>query len=241
MEKGFDHLRCPMCDSELMYSEGTHDLCCRNNPYERMTRDHSVREEQASYGSEQSQNVQANEDATYIYKVWGKGWPMDDVPEKRPGGGGSREERGDSVRIRRVEGHGEDEEGFNPETKAGLGEGKQKACVFALTFTESGRYGTLWSIRTVHDMTNYFSLMSLMQKIEKRQKAGEQLAPNVPNLPKKTERSGASKLAFRYNIEVEDLYSIRYSSETPERLAGFYGLTVWDVRHIRKAEIEEGG
>lgn len=111
--------------------------------------------------------------------------------------------------------------------------------MFALTFTESGRYGTLWSIRTVHDTTNYFSLMSLMQKIEKRQRAGEPLAPNVPNLPKKVERSEAVKLAFRYSIEVEDLYSIRYSSETAERLAGFYGLSVRDVRHIRDADIEE--
>ncbi len=34
MEEGFDHLRCPMCGGELVYSEGTHDLCCRNNPYE---------------------------------------------------------------------------------------------------------------------------------------------------------------------------------------------------------------
>ena len=125
-------------------------------------------------------------------------------------------------------------------TDAGSRTGNPQSCVFALTFTESGRYGTLWSIRIAHDRTNYLSLVSLMQNIEKRQRAGEALAPNVPNLPRKTERSAASKVAFRYSIEVEDLYSIRYSSETAERLAGFYGLSVRDIRHIRKAEIDEG-
>ena len=80
--------------------------------------------------------------------------------------------------------------------------------------------------------------MSLMQKIEKRQREGEPLAPNVPNRPKKVERSTAVKLAFRYSIEVEDLYSIRYSSETAERLAGFYGLTVRDIRIIKSTDLQ---
>ena len=31
METDFDYLRCPMCGGELIYSEGTHDLCCRRN------------------------------------------------------------------------------------------------------------------------------------------------------------------------------------------------------------------
>lgn len=43
---------------------------------------------------------------------------------------------------------------------------KGRACVFALSFTESGRLGTLWRLRIVHKETNYFSLMRLMQKIE---------------------------------------------------------------------------
>ncbi len=37
MGEGFDHLRCPMCGGELIYSEGTHDLCCARNPYESMS------------------------------------------------------------------------------------------------------------------------------------------------------------------------------------------------------------
>ena len=37
MGEGFDHLRCPMCGGELIYSEGTHDLCCSRNPYESMS------------------------------------------------------------------------------------------------------------------------------------------------------------------------------------------------------------
>lgn len=32
MADEFDHLPCPICGSELVYSEGTHDLGCKNNP-----------------------------------------------------------------------------------------------------------------------------------------------------------------------------------------------------------------
>ncbi len=32
MAEEFDHLYCPICGSELVYSEGTHDLGCKNNP-----------------------------------------------------------------------------------------------------------------------------------------------------------------------------------------------------------------
>lgn len=53
---------------------------------------------------------------------------------------------------------------------------------------------------------------------------GEPLAANTPNPPRKRERSGEAKLAFRYGIEEEDIYSIRYSSETVPRLAVFYSI-----------------
>ena len=32
MAEEFEHLNCPICGSELVYSEGTHDLGCRKNP-----------------------------------------------------------------------------------------------------------------------------------------------------------------------------------------------------------------
>jgi galactose-1-phosphate uridylyltransferase len=57
MEKGFDHLRCPMCGGELIYSEGTHDLCCRNNRYERVSEEEweaSFNEVRAGYMGEKS-------------------------------------------------------------------------------------------------------------------------------------------------------------------------------------------
>ncbi len=113
---------------------------------------------------------------------------------------------------------------------------KGHACVFAVSFTESGRFGTLWSMRTVHAETNYFSLTRLMQKIEKRLRNGEPLAANAPHPTKKRERSAAAKLAFRFGIEEEDVYSIRFSTETVKRLALFYGISERDVRRIREAE-----
>ena len=113
-------------------------------------------------------------------------------------------------------------------------------CVFAISFTESGRNGTLWSVRIVHGGTNYFSLGRLMDKIEKRQRRGEPIAANVANLPRKVERSPACQLAFRYRLDVEDLYSIKYSSETRERLAVFYGISERDIAHIKTMDMGEG-
>jgi len=75
MEKVFDHLRCPICGSELIYSEGTHDLCCTNNPYERMSRDHAAMEAASSYGPEEQAAGPHAGDEGYIYKVWGTGEP----------------------------------------------------------------------------------------------------------------------------------------------------------------------
>jgi len=69
MEKGFDHLRCPICGYELIYSEGTHDLCCTNNPYERISRDHSVREAPATYGPEEPGTGPCAKDEGHIYRA----------------------------------------------------------------------------------------------------------------------------------------------------------------------------
>jgi hypothetical protein len=116
---------------------------------------------------------------------------------------------------------------------------KGHACVFAVSFTESARFGTLWSVRIVHGETNYFALMRLMQKIEKRRAAGEPLAANAPHPPRKRERTRAGRIAFRYGIEEEDVYSIKYSTETVPRLAVFYGIPERDVRRIQAEEVEE--
>ncbi|HKQ32381.1 MAG TPA: hypothetical protein VJV40_04185, partial [Thermodesulfobacteriota bacterium] len=116
---------------------------------------------------------------------------------------------------------------------------KGHACVFAVSFTESARFGTLWSVRVVHGETNYFALMRLMQKIEKRRASGEPLASNAPHQMKRRERSPAARLAFRYGIEEEDVYSIKFSSETVKRLAVFYGIPERDVKRIREEELGE--
>ncbi len=87
--------------------------------------------------------------------------------------------------------------------------------------------------------TNYAALMRLLQNIEERTRNNEPLAPKVPNLPKKTEKSKVSKLAFRYSVEIEDLYSIKYSTETLKRLAMFYNLTEKEIRHIKQTDVME--
>lgn len=58
-----------MCGGELVYSEGTHDLCCGNNPYKRMSGEEweaALQDARAEYG---------NEDlgGGCIYKVYGEG------------------------------------------------------------------------------------------------------------------------------------------------------------------------
>lgn len=112
-------------------------------------------------------------------------------------------------------------------------------CVFGVSFTERAHSGTLWSIRIVHGHTNYAALMRLLQNIEERIRNNEPLAPNVPNLPKKIEKSKVSKLAFRYSAEIEDLYSIKYSTETIERLAMFYNLKEKEIRNIKQTDLME--
>ncbi|MCK5711036.1 MAG: hypothetical protein KAI07_10895, partial [Deltaproteobacteria bacterium] len=53
------------------------------------------------------------------------------------------------------------------------------------------------------------------------------------------ERNKVSKLAFRHSLETEDLYSIKYSTETLERLAMFYNLTEKEIRHIKQSDVME--
>ena len=289
MGEGFDHLRCPMCGGELIYSEGTHDLCCARNPYESMSGEEweagaALHEGRAGYGEGAGKGEAGR---LYIYKVWNEGEadidvcrsfdaPRDrfardetvdkihpDPPLRKEG----IEKEGDNMRplaelsgASRVSGMRDaapenghvsreaagQRRGF--ETNASSGDEAQAQdtpvkthkCVFAVSFTESGRFGMLWSMRTVHAETNYFSITRLMQKIEKRLRNGEPLAANAPNPPKKRERSAAAKLAFRFGIEEEDVYSIRFSTETVKRLALFYGISERDVRRIREAEgVEE--
>ncbi len=110
-------------------------------------------------------------------------------------------------------------------------------CVFAVSFSVSAHRGTLWSIRTVDDRTNYKKLNKMLREIEVRRQNDQYLADNIPNQPKKIVRSRVTKLAFRYSLEKEDIYSIKYSSESPDRLALFYGISETDVRMIREAEV----
>ncbi len=337
MQEGFEHLRCPMCGGELIYSEGTHDLCCVRNTYESaaacaVREGGALHEERAGYGGGE------REDA---YKAWGEGgrlrqsaggsvsvdmrYPLtqthsgsggmeqdvdadrslcsesdrmltcshpfhagergkeNETVEHQTGGEHSHTVTGDSpvpdapVKPRAgesvvcvadagevsageenkaihsaapVKGHGSErapaDRGRLQHSHAGTDNSqssdtpvKGHGCVFAVSFTESARLGTLWSVRLVHRDTNYFALMRLMQKIEKRRASGEPLAANAPFQLKKRERSPAARLAFRFGIEEEDVYSIKFSSETVKRLAVFYGITEREVRMIRETELGE--
>src|SRR3990167_11014834 len=75
MGEGFDHLRCPMCGGELIYSEGTHDLCCARNPYESMSGEEweagaALHEGRAGCGEGAGEGEAGR---LYIYKVWNEG------------------------------------------------------------------------------------------------------------------------------------------------------------------------
>ncbi|HET7289102.1 MAG TPA: hypothetical protein VFJ67_01595 [Thermodesulfobacteriota bacterium] len=275
MGEGFEHQRSPTSGGELIYSEGTHDLCCSRNPYESTAAGAeeaggALHEERAEYGDEKN---------SHIYKVWGE----EEIGRLRQSAGGSAsadmryslapahhipvksDARERSAADRTVEtsagepdaaassatpvkSYAEEkvigpagevpsadtDSAHTPDTPV-----KTHKCVFAVSMTESARFGTLWSVRVVHGETNYFALMRLMQKIEKRRASGEPLAANAPHQPKRRERSAAARLAFRYGIEEEDVYSIKFSSETVKRLAVFYGIPERDVRRIREEEVEE--
>ena len=253
----FESLACPMCGGELIYSEGTHDLCCVKNVSELCSLEtgrgrnaadaagsgRTLHEPGAEYGTTGRNNEmpcelsagKAGEQA-----VEGFGNEHIDNPglaeNLHAGTNGYRADerdagkRGDPHTKRAVFAEGACTESSKLQKNTPV-------CVFAVSFIESGKHGTLWSIRTVHGGTNYFALMRLIDKIEKRQRKGEPLAANVPNLPRKVERSKECKLAFRYNLEVEDLYSIKYSSETVNKLSMYYGLSERDIRHIQAVEL----
>ena len=234
MTDDFECLRCPMCSGELIYSEGTHDLCCKNNTLEIANTEAPKRK-----GSE----LMEKKDFTLHESRDGYGYGSADEFEEEPCEVNASQP-GESESARNKEPRSMDRalngKGFlQPDTRAPEKSKDTRTCVFGISFTESGRNGTLWSVRTVHGGTDYFSLMRLLDKIEKRQRRREPLAANVPNLPKKVERSEACKLAFRYSVDVEDLYSIKYSSETVVMLALYYGLSERDIRHIKSAEVGE--
>jgi hypothetical protein len=233
MAEEFDHLACPNCGSELVYSEGTHDLGCKNNPKpfegHNKRRERKFHERSASYGSENEKNNR----------------------RAYSGEGSGKEERANksnSLKLCDTKKDDSDIKVLNvcelsPDAQTSksrnTGSEQPKLCVFGVSFTESANNGTLWSIRAVHGETNYAALMRLLQNIEERTRNNKPLAANIPNLPKKIERSKVSKLAFRYSLEIEDLYSIKYSTETLERLAMFYNLTEKEIRHIKQSDVME--
>jgi len=100
-------------------------------------------------------------------------------------------------------------------------------CIFAISFSISTpERGVLWDIRMIAKIIDPGPFVSLLKEIERRNRDNERLAANVPNLPKKKpEKTQEQKLAFRYGLEIEDIYSIKYSTYTLERLAMFYNLT----------------
>jgi hypothetical protein len=278
-----------MCGGDLIFSEGTHDLCCARNPYESMSGEEweasaALHEGRAGYGEGAAEGDAGR---LYIYKVWGEGeggnlrfarWAATEHGHKSADAADVMQDAGSTIQddteenevrhraevasavgaddmptsdtpVKTHKGLDKGNAHYNPGGEALAGEGdraqtsatpiKGHSCVFAVSFTESGRFGTLWSMRTVHSETNYFSLTRLLQKIEKRLRNGEPLAENSPNPPKKREKSAAAKLAFRFGIEEEDVYSIRFSTETVKRLALFYCIPERDVRRIREAEVGE--
>lgn len=231
MAEEFDHLYCPICDSELVYSEGTHDLGCTNNPKpsepNKKKDNNSLHEGMASYKS-CNKNTEGRSTVNSIMT------PAHDSTYK-------------SYKFCNERTHKSDDDqnicelsrNINNTQIKDVDEQNLDYCVFGISFTESAKNGTLWSIRIIDGETNYAALMRLMQNVEKRVKANQPLAANVPNLPKKIERTKVKKLAFRYNLEIEDLYSIKYSTETIERLAMYYNLTNKEIRHIKQSDVME--
>lgn len=203
MEEGFEHLRCPMCGGELIYSEGTHDLCCVRNPYEspeaRAGKESGkLHEEREDYGTEKS---------AHINKVWeegrlrqyaggsgsidmrhpltpprsGSGDMEQDVDTDRcpccesdrmlacshsvHAGERGKEDNGSAgytaglhVPDTSVKGHADEPTVYADEVSAcaagdeqvSSAPEKRHGCVFAVSFTESARFGTLWSVRIAH-------------------------------------------------------------------------------------------
>jgi hypothetical protein len=232
MAEKFDYLLCPMCGSILVYSEGTHDLGCVNNPKPNdngcSKNEKCLHEEAATY---ESVNSPKSSSASECMNMDSNG--SLDLSGHKPC---------DSIKYGSENSNNNICEMHNASQDSPLSENNKRntdLCFFGMSFTESAYKGTLWSIRIVDEKTNYSSLMRLMQDAEKRFRAKEPLAANVPNLPKKIERNKVTKLAFRYNLEIEDLYSIKYSTETIERLAMFYNLTQKEVRHIKQTDIME--
>ena len=235
MADEFDHLLCPICGSELVYSEGTHDLGCKNNPkpFEgpNKKRERKFHEQPAAYGSDKeitsgvmnkiSEAGQGNEKGANKFSSL----KLCDNKKYKSGMKG--------INVCELSPEVETSKSSNTNSEQTM------LCVFGVSFTESAHSGTLWSIRIVHGNTNYAALMRLLQNIEERTRNNEPLAPNVPNLPKKIEKSKVSKLAFRYSVEIEDLYSIKYSIETLKRLAMFYNLTEKEIRHIKQTDVME--
>lgn len=226
MAEEFDHLLCPICGTELIYSQGTHDLGCKNNPkpFEESSkkRERVLHETPVTYGNGVEPSISENEDLNAsIDSDNHKSYKLCDYK--------SSVSNAKVCYMMRVEGSECSDEADQ----------ESDFCVFGLSFTESAKNGTLWSIRIVDGETNYEALMRLMRDVERRFRAKEPLAANVPNLPKKIERTNASKLAFLYNLEIEDLFSIKYSTETIDHLAMFYNLTNKDVRHIKQTDILE--
>jgi len=253
METDFDYLRCPMCGGELIYSEGTHDLCCRRNRPEagEATAAAEVEEQEQAYaasGDYETPTLCEEREEYGAYTGDGDGGSMHPgfhagagaTPGGRTGLGGARLRKArqsataDRPHVSR--------KGFR--RSAGLvaregGAPEEDGCLFAVSFTGSGGHGTLWSVRTDHRSTNYFALMRLFQRIEKRVEKGEHLAPNIPNTARKVERSPVLKLAIKHGLEEEDLYSIRHSTESVDRLAHFYNLTEGEIRGIKRAKLED--
>lgn len=233
MAEEFDHLYCPICGSELVYSEGTHDLGCKNNPKPSRnqitkklnTKKNSLHEEIESYGPCNKNRG----DKSKIDNLAKLGANSKNNSYKFCSNNSQDSHNNVCELPSYIESH------ESPDTE----DQKADFCVFGMSFTESAHKGTLWSIRIIDGETNYAALMRLMQTVEKRVRASQALAANVPNLPKKIERTKVKKLAFRYNLEVEDLYSIKYSTETIERLAMFYNLTNKEIRHIKQSDVME--
>ena len=247
METDFDYLRCPMCGGELIYSEGTHDLCCRRNGQE-AGEEEAAEEGQvyAAAGEYEASSLCEEREAYGAYADGGADTAHVGIHASAavPAPGAGRTGRG-GARLRKARPTNPDRphvsrKGFRRSAGIMAKEGGaqlEDRCVFALSFTGSGGHGTLWCLRTDHRNTNYFSLMRLLQRIEKRVENGEPLAPNIPNTARKVERSPVLKLAFKHGLEEEDIYSIRHSTESVERLALFYGITEKEVKEIKRASL----
>jgi hypothetical protein len=114
-------------------------------------------------------------------------------------------------------------------------------CIFAASFTPSAHSGILFNVRIERAEVNYNALAELIREILTR-KPGK-LARNykdaviIQPAQKKKAAQTDERLARKLGLEIEDVFSIKHSTETIKNLAQFYGISEGNVRIIKRTNL----